>query len=70
MIKQGLSLDLEKKEWTAAYPFRLPPESLPDNSQQALMIAERDRKRLVKNGEHKMFVEVFEEGKSIQKVHR
>ncbi|MFZ9080806.1 MAG: hypothetical protein ACO23H_19925, partial [Alphaproteobacteria bacterium] len=61
LIEEGLTLDLVKGEWTAAYPYRLPPSTLPDNSQQAYNIALRDRQRMVKKGEYSTFVSVFKE---------
>ena len=59
LIDKGLTLDLEKREWTAAYPYRQPPETLPDNGQQALNIAVRDRKRLIKSGDYELFWSLF-----------
>ena len=57
-------MDLVKKEWTAAYPYRLPTHTLPNNSRQAYNIALRDRRRMLKNGDYDVFVKVFKEAVS------
>ena len=64
LIDEGLTLDLVKREWMAAYPYRLPPETLPDNGQQALNIAIRDRKWLINSGDYEHFRQVFLEAAS------
>ena len=48
VIEQGLSLDVQKKKWTAEYPYKEDPASLQDNYSQALACMKSFEKRLVK----------------------
>ena len=48
-IEKGLTLDAEKKVWTASYPYKVDPSILKDNYSQAYACMASLEKRLIKN---------------------
>jgi hypothetical protein len=66
VILKGLSLDVEKKKWTASYPFKVSPWTLIDNYSQARKCMEGQERRMIKSGRleefNKQFYETVERG--------
>ncbi len=54
-IINGLQLDVEKKKWTASYPFCISPWVLIDNYKQASKCMEAQEKRLIRSKRLEVF---------------
>ncbi|PVE29960.1 hypothetical protein DC007_14280, partial [Enterococcus faecalis] len=48
IIEEGLTLDVEKKKWTAKYPFHTSPAVLEDNKSQAVAMMKKLERQLEK----------------------
>jgi hypothetical protein len=62
VIINGLKLDVEKKKWTASYPFCVSPWVLIDNNKQARKCIEAQEKRLIRSRRLEEFYDTMERG--------
>ena len=58
-IERGLSLDVDKKRWTAEYPFKSDPSKLADNYYQAYACLGSLERRLIRTGNLENFNQQF-----------
>ncbi len=59
VVLEGLKFNVERRKWTASYPFFIPPSELKDNYQQVKTYTERMEKRLSKQGRVEEFNSQF-----------
>ncbi len=60
-IERGLVLDTQRRQWTARYPYRVPPETLADNRAQAITLMYSLERRLRRTGRLEDFNKVFQD---------
>ena len=59
LIDAGLEFDQERGKWVCEYPLAESETVLSDNRSQAVSLYERQERRLIKQGEKKMYDDQF-----------